>query len=83
MHLIFEYGGLQAPWKITDVIFKTSDAARRELHLRIRFVTGSKFKDEVGVDCAVHDTIERQWQHQNFFEHHLFLTLQSTAHHHQ
>ena len=56
--------GLQAPWKITDVTFKTSDAARRELHLRIGFVTGSKFKDEAGVDCAVHDTIERQWQHQ-------------------
>lgn len=55
--------GLQAPWKITDVTFKTNDAARRELHLRIGFVTGSKFKDEAGVDCAVHDTIERQWQH--------------------
>ena len=48
---------------------QTNDAARRELHLRIGFVTGSKFKDEAGVDCAVHDTIERQWQHLNFFEH--------------
>lgn len=65
--------GLQAPWKITDVTFKTNDAARRELHLRIGFVTGSKFKDETGVDCTVHDTIERQWQHLNFFEHHCFL----------
>lgn len=52
--------GLQAPWKITDVSFKTNDAARRELQLRIGFVSGSKFKDEAGVDCAVHDTIERQ-----------------------
>lgn len=65
--------GLQAPWKITDVTFKTNDAARRELHLRIGFVTGSKFKDEAGVDCTVHDTIKRQWQHLNFFEHHCFL----------
>ena len=65
--------GLQAPWKITDVTFKTNDTARRELHLRIGFVTGSKFKDEAGIDCAVHDTIERQWQHLNFFEHHCFL----------
>ena len=65
--------GLQAPWEITDVTFKTNDAARRELHLRIGFVTGSKFQDEAGVDCAVHDTIERQWQHLNFFEHHCFL----------
>lgn len=35
--------GLQAPWEITDVTFKTNDAARCELHLRIGFVTGSKF----------------------------------------
>jgi transposase len=33
----------------------------------------SKFKDETGVDCAVHDTVQRQWQHLNFFEHHCFL----------
>jgi len=65
--------GLQASWEITDVTFKTNDAARRELHLRIGFVSGRKFKDEAGVDCAVHDTIERQWQHLNFFEHHCFL----------
>jgi transposase len=65
--------GLQAPWQITDVSFEASDPARRELHLRIGFVSGSKFKDEAGVDCAVHDTVERQWQHLNFFEHHCFL----------
>jgi len=52
--------GLQAPWKITDVTLKTNDAARRELPLRIGFVTGRKFKDVAGVDCAVHGTIERQ-----------------------
>ena len=65
--------GLQAPWQITDVSFEASDPARRELHLQIGFVSGSKFKDEAGVDCAVHDTVERQWQHLNFFEHHCFL----------
>ena len=71
--------GLQAPWKITDVTFKTSDTARRELHLRIGFVTGSKFKDDAGVDCAVHDTIERQWQHLNFFEHHCLVPRITTS----
>lgn len=65
--------GLQTPWEITGVTFKTNDTARSELHLQIGFVPGSKFKDEAGVDCAVHDTIERQWQHLNFFEHHCFL----------
>ena len=65
--------GLSAPWQITDVDFKTNDPARRELHLQIGFTSGSKFQDEEGVDCAVHDTVERQWQHLNFFEHHCFL----------
>ena len=65
--------GLQTPWEITGVTFKTNDVARSELHLQIGFVTGSKFKDEAGIDCAVYDTVERQWQHLNFFEHHCFL----------
>lgn len=65
--------GLQAPWHISDISFKASDQAKRELHLRIAFVSGSKFKDEAGVDCPVHDTVERQWQHLDFFQHHCFL----------
>jgi transposase len=65
--------GLQAPWQITGVSFKAEDGARNELHLQIGFITGSEFKDEAGVDCAVYDTIERKWQHLNFFEHHCFL----------
>jgi hypothetical protein len=49
--------GLEAPWQITALSFKADDdAQRRELHLQIGFVSGGKFKDEAGVDCAVHDT---------------------------
>jgi transposase len=65
--------GLEAPWQITDLSFKADEGQRRELHLQIGFVSGSKFKDETGVDCVVHDTVQRQWQHLNFFEHHCFL----------
>jgi transposase len=65
--------GLQAPWRVTDISFKADEQTGRELHLRIGFASGSKFKDDVGVDCPVHDTHERQWQHLNFFEHHCFL----------
>lgn len=65
--------GLEAPWQISEVSFEADDPTRRELHLKIGFVRGSKFKDEDGVDCAIHDTVERQWQHLNFFEHHSFL----------
>ena len=60
--------GLQAPWTVTEVSFQADEAIGRELHLRIGFARGSKFKDEAGVQCAVHDTVERQWQHLNFFE---------------
>lgn len=65
--------GLQAPWRVTNVCFNSDEPTRRELHLTIGFVSGSKFKDETGVDCPVHDTVDRQWQHLNFFEHHCFL----------
>jgi transposase len=65
--------GLQAPWQITKVSFEAEDAARNELHLQIGFIAGSKFKDEAGIECAIHDTVERKWQHLNFFEHHCFL----------
>lgn len=65
--------GLQAPWQITGVSFTAEESSRNELRLQIGFAPGSKFKDETGADCAVHDTVERQWQHLNFFEHHCFL----------
>ena len=39
----------------------------------IGFVGGSRFPDGAGVMCTVHDTVEREWQHLNFFEHHCFL----------
>jgi transposase len=65
--------GLQAPWTVTDVSFKADEPTGRQLHLRIGFASGSKFKDDAGVECSVHDTVERQWQHLNFFEHHCFL----------
>jgi transposase len=65
--------GLEAPWQVTDVSFQAETGGKRELHLHIGFTSGSKFKDDVGVECPVYDTNERQWQHLNFFEHHCFL----------
>ena len=43
------------------------------LHLRIDFISGSRFPDEANVACPVHDTVERQWQHLSFFEHTCYL----------
>ena len=65
--------GLQAPWQVNDVSFAAEASNRKELHLHIGFARGSRFPDETGVACPVHDTVERKWQHLNFFEHHCFL----------
>ena len=61
--------GLQAPWEVRDVDFIPAETGRNELHLRIGFTAGSRFVDDAGIACGVHDTVERRWQHLNFFEH--------------
>ena len=65
--------GLQSPWQVNDVSFSAEESGRKELHLHIGFPPGSRFPDEMGCACPVHDTVEREWQHLNFFEHHCFL----------
>jgi hypothetical protein len=50
--------GLQSPWRVNDVTFSTDESARSELHLRIGFVSGSRFPDEANERCPVHDTVE-------------------------
>ena len=46
---------------------------RSELHLSIGFLKGSRFVDELGVLCPVHDTVPRRWQHLSFFQHTCYL----------
>ncbi len=65
--------GLQSPWQVTDISFSATDSARKELHLYIGCVHGSRFADETGAERPVHDTVDRVWRHLNFFEHHCFL----------
>ena len=65
--------GLQAPWLITKLEFKDISKGKRQLNIYIDFVTGTKFKDIKGVECNIHDTIRRSWQHLNFFEHECYL----------
>ena len=60
--------GLESPWEIAKLDFKSSKSSN-ELHIYISFKKGTKFKDETGKLCPVHDTIKKQWQHLNFFEH--------------
>lgn len=65
--------GLHSPWEVREINFVANDSGRNELHLRVGFPPGSRFADESGVLCGVHDTVERQWQHLNFFEHTCYL----------
>jgi len=65
--------GLQSPWEVKEINFVQDDAERKELHLHIGFTRGARFSDEAGHLCGVHDTVERKWQHLNFFEHTCYL----------
>lgn len=59
--------GLCAPWKVISTQF---DPERKLLELVIDFKPGSRFIDpQSGEPCSVHDTVQRSWQHLNFFEH--------------
>lgn len=60
--------GLQKPWEVKDIVFR-EEKGQKVLHLHISFSRGSRFPDESGAPCPIHDTVERQWQHLNFFEH--------------
>lgn len=64
--------GLQNPWILTGVEFKAVNN-KKELHINIGFAKGSKFPDEQGNLCGLHDTKEKTWRHLNFFEHECFL----------
>jgi transposase len=64
--------GVKSPWKIVGVEF--SDAfPEKELHIKIDFKKGSKFPDENGELCNIHDTKEKTWRHLNFFQHECYL----------
>ena len=65
--------GLQSPWLVKDISFVTDESTYKELHIDIGFSSGARFPDESGAICPVHDTIDRKWQHLNFFEHNCFL----------
>lgn len=65
--------GLDTPREVKGVEFKSSERNAQELHLKIGFSKGAKFEDDSGKACSVHDTVHRQWQHLNFFQHTCYL----------
>lgn len=65
--------GLTTPWYIERIDFTQTASQQRRLDIHLRFKKGSRFKDSKGNDCPVYDSIEREWQHLNFFEHRCYL----------
>ncbi len=65
--------GLTPPWCIERLEFSQNASGQKQLDLYLTFPKGAKFKDEAGVECAVYDTLERTWQHLDFFQHPCFL----------
>jgi transposase len=65
--------GLQSPWKVENISFSNDRSEQNELHISIGFESGTRFNDETDTSCPVYDTVERQWQHLNFFEHICYL----------
>ena len=65
--------GLGSPWEVQRTEF---DPAKRVLRLRVDFKAGSRFCcPECGKpDCPVHDTVEKEWRHLDFFQHKAFIS---------
>jgi transposase len=60
--------GVESPWKIIDIKLDNLKTGKN-LNISIDFKRGSRFPDEMGELCEVHDTVQKTWRHLNFFEH--------------
>jgi transposase len=59
--------GLGAQW---NVVKSEMDVAQRQLRLELDFPVGTKFAcPRCGQLCAVHDTVDKEWRHLDFWQH--------------
>jgi transposase len=65
--------GIDSPWEIKKINFINNNTDLQELHIDIDFKSGSKFPDENGKLCSIHDTKKKTWRHLNFFQHSCYL----------
>lgn len=63
--------GITPPWEVTSVAF---DKGSNRLDIHIDFQRGGKLPCPVcGTFSPVHDTVEQQWRHLNFFQYEAYL----------
>jgi transposase len=66
--------GLSSPWYVEKAEFLDSaESISKELHLYMNFERGYKFPSGSEGISTAYDTVERVWQHLNFFQHSCFL----------
>jgi transposase len=72
---IFEMAlNLGKPWFIKEIKMSVTEGTMNgQIDIFLDFEKGSKFNDIQGAPCSIHDTVERRWQHLNFFQHTCFL----------
>lgn len=59
---------LVSPWVVTNIRFDANG-----LSIWIDFPAGSRFSVNGSADSPVYDTLERSWQHLNFFQYRCYL----------
>lgn len=66
--------GLSSPWYVEKVELLPGElTGEKELHLYLNFERGYKFQDSSGSLTTAYDTVDRSWQHLNFFQHRCYL----------
>ena len=71
MNQLFEQAlGISNPWYIENVSFSKENS---RLDININFKRGAKFPYAPYKELPVHDTVNKQWRHLNFFEHECYL----------
>ena len=71
--------GIDKPWFIADVNF---DVKAKRLDIKIDFPKGTTFPfEQEGVvnEYKAYDTVEKEWRHLNFFQHHILLKIYQPA----
>ncbi len=62
--------GLESPWSINKVTFNKETS---QLDVYIGFTKGHRFDMPDGSSYSAYDTVNRKWQHLNFFQHKCYL----------
>lgn len=70
---IFEIAlGLRSPWYVERIEFLDSSDSK-ELHLYLNFERGYRFPVSDKSSTTAYDTVDKTWQHLNFFQHRCYL----------